>query len=61
MAIFHLQKLKKGEHLYVLCEVATEVGFIVKGTFRVYYLIEGKESTRFLGCENILLAPYPAL
>ena len=57
---FHPRKLEKGEHLYVPGDVATEVGFIVKGAFRVYYLVEGKESTRFLGCENIFISSVPS-
>ena len=57
---FRPRKLKKGEHLYSPGEIATETGFIVKGVFRVYYLIEGKESTRFLGCENIFISSIPS-
>jgi CRP-like cAMP-binding protein len=57
---FRPRKLKKGEHLCSPGEVATETGFIVKGIFRVYYLIEGKESTRFLGCENIFISSVPS-
>ncbi|MES2517957.1 MAG: Crp/Fnr family transcriptional regulator [Bacteroidota bacterium] len=57
---FSFRKLKKGEFLYVPGEVATEIGFVLKGTFRVYYLIEGKESTRFLGCENIFISSVPS-
>jgi CRP-like cAMP-binding protein len=57
---FHFRKLKKGECLYKPGEVATETGFIVKGVFRVYYLVDGKESTRFLGCENIFITSTPS-
>lgn len=57
---FHPRKLKKGENLYSPGEIATEIGFVVKGIFRVYYLIEGKESTRFLGCENIFISSVPS-
>lgn len=57
---FHLRKLKKGEHLYAPGDIATEAGFVVKGVFRIYYLVEGKESTRFLGCENIFISSVPS-
>lgn len=52
---FQFRKFKKGEYLYKPGEIATETGFIMKGVFRVYYLVDGKESTRFLGCENIFI------
>ena len=57
---FRLRKLKKGDYLCKPGEIATEIGFIVKGVFRVYYLVEGKESTRFLGCENIFIGSIPS-
>jgi hypothetical protein len=28
--------------------------------FRVYNLVDGKESTRFLGCENIFISSIPS-
>lgn len=57
---FHPRKVKKGEHLISPGEIATESGFVVKGSFRVYYLIGGRESTRFLGCENIFISSVPS-
>jgi CRP-like cAMP-binding protein len=57
---FRPRKLKKGEYLCKPGEIATETGFVVKGSFRVYYSIEGKESTRFLGCENIFISSVPS-
>ncbi len=57
---FHPRKLKKGQCLYSPGEVATETGFILKGVFRVYYLVNGKESTRFLGSENIFISSVPS-
>lgn len=57
---FHHSKLKKGDYLCKPGEIATEIGFVVKGVFRVYYLIDGKESTRFLGCENIFIGSIPS-
>lgn len=32
----------------------------MKEVFRVHYLIEGKESTRFFGCENIFISSIPS-
>jgi CRP-like cAMP-binding protein len=57
---FHPRKLKKGEYLISPGEIATETGFVVKGVLRVYYLVEGKESTRFLGSENIFISSVPS-
>jgi len=57
---FHPQKIKKGEFLCVPGETAHEIGFILKGAFRIFYLVEGKESTRFLGCENIFITSSPS-
>ena len=57
---FHLVKIKKGECLYKPGEIASEVGYLLKGTFRVYYLIDEKESTRFLGRDGILVTSIPS-
>ena len=57
---FRLRKIKKGQLLCTPGEIATETGFVVKGVFRIYYLIEGKESTRFLGSENIFISSVPS-
>jgi len=57
---FSLKKFKKGDFLCVPGETAHEIGFILKGAFRVYYLVEGKESTRFLGCENAFITSTPS-
>lgn len=57
---FYPKKLKKGQNLCTPGNIATEIGFVLKGVFRVYYLIEGKESTRFLGCENIFITSIPS-
>ena len=57
---FRPRKLRKGDYLCKPGEIATDIGFVVKGVFRVYYLIDGKESTRFLGCENIFIGSIPS-
>lgn len=57
---FYPKKIKKGQFLFSPGEVATETGFVVKGGFRIYYFIEGKESTRFLGGENIFIGSTPS-
>ncbi len=44
--------LKKGELLLSEGEIAHEFGFILKGVFRIYYLQDGKETTRYIGAEN---------
>ncbi len=57
---FHPRKIKKGEFLTIPGETAYECGFVLKGCFRVYYLVDGKESTRFIGCENIFMSSVPS-
>ena len=57
---FKPKKIKKGEHLYVLGEVATEIGFLLKGAFRIYYLIGEKESTRLIGSEGVFVTSVPS-
>jgi CRP-like cAMP-binding protein len=57
---FRPKKIKKGEFLTIPGEVAHEIGFVLKGCFRVYYLVDGKESTRFIGCENIFISSIPS-
>jgi CRP-like cAMP-binding protein len=57
---FYAKKVKKGEFLYVPNEIATEIGFLVKGVCRVYYLIDEKESTRFIGSEGIFITSVPS-
>jgi CRP/FNR family transcriptional regulator, anaerobic regulatory protein len=57
---FHPRKMKKGELLISPGEISYECGFVLKGCFRVYYLVDGKESTRFLGCENIFISSVPS-
>ena len=57
---FYAKKIKKGEFLYVPNEIATEIGFLVKGVFRIYYLIDEKESTRFIGSEGIFVTSVPS-
>lgn len=57
---FQPKKLKKGEYLFVPNEVATEIGFLLKGTCRIYYLIGHKESTRNLVSENNFVTSVPS-
>jgi CRP/FNR family transcriptional regulator, anaerobic regulatory protein len=57
---FHPKKIKKGDWLLVPGEVAQEIGFIQKGLFRNYFLVDGKESTRFLECEGNLITSIPS-
>ena len=58
---FRLRKLKKGEHLYKSGEIAMGSGFVVKGIFRVHYLIEDKENTRFWDVKTSLLVLFQVL
>jgi CRP/FNR family transcriptional regulator, anaerobic regulatory protein len=57
---FHSKKIKKGDWLLIPGEVANEIGFIQKGLFRNYFLVDGKESTRFLGSEGIFVTSIPS-
>lgn len=57
---FYFKIIKKGEFMYIPNEVATEIGFLIKGTFRIYYLINDRESTRFIGSEGIFVTSMPS-
>ncbi len=57
---FYHKKIKKGEFMYIPNEIATEIGFLIKGTFRIYYLIDDRESTRFIGSEGIFVTSVPS-
>lgn len=57
---FEPKKIKKGDYLCVPGNIATEVGFLIKGAFRIYYLIDEKESTRFIGSEGIFVTSIPS-
>jgi CRP-like cAMP-binding protein len=57
---FQTKKLKKGEFLFVPQQVATEIGFLLKGTCRIYYLIDDKESTRNIVAENGFVTSIPS-
>ncbi len=59
-SFFRPRKIKKGEFLVTPGEVSHDCGFVLKGCFRVYYLVDGKESTRFIGCENIIISSVPS-
>jgi CRP/FNR family transcriptional regulator, anaerobic regulatory protein len=59
-SFFNTKKIKKGEFMCVPNEVAHEIGFVTKGVFRIFYLVEGKENTRFIGCENIFITSTPS-
>ena len=57
---FQPKKLKKGEHLFVPEQVATEIGFLLKGTCRIYYLVGDKESTRNIVAEYGFVTSIPS-
>lgn len=57
---FYAQKTVKGEYLCIPGKVATEIGFLLKGVYRVYFLINNKESTRVLNSENIFVTSIPS-
>ncbi|MCU0468857.1 MAG: Crp/Fnr family transcriptional regulator [Arcicella sp.] len=59
-SFFRPKKIKKGEFMCVPAEVAHEIGFVIKGVFRIFYLVEGKENTRFIGSENIFITSTPS-
>jgi CRP/FNR family transcriptional regulator, anaerobic regulatory protein len=59
-SFFSPKSLKKGEFLCVPNEIATEIGFLLKGTCRIFYLIEGRESTRHLISERNIVTSNPS-
>ena len=57
---FQPKKLRKGEFLFIPKQIATEIGFLLKGTCRIYYLIDEKESTRNIVAENGFVTSIPS-
>jgi CRP-like cAMP-binding protein len=54
------KSIKKGDFLLQIGETATEIAFTRKGLFRIYFMAEGKESTRFFGKEGIFITSLPS-
>ncbi len=41
-------------------DIVNEILFIKKGSFRIFYVVNGKEITQFVGLENIFITSMPA-
>lgn len=52
--------LKKGEFFLEVNQIAEEIAFVQKGLFRIYYLVHGKESTRYFGSESSFVTSLPS-
>jgi CRP-like cAMP-binding protein len=53
-----IRKLKKHEHFAEIGKTYNEMGFVLKGTLRHYYLKDGEEKTTSFYFENHLVAAY---
>jgi CRP-like cAMP-binding protein len=52
------RKYKKKDILLKEGQVSTSIGFVTKGSFRQYYLIDGEEKTTFFFFENSFVCDY---
>ena len=53
MSIFHQRKMKKNDYFIREGEKSTEIGFIIKGVFRSFYIDEqGNEITKYFYAEG---------
>lgn len=53
-----IRKLKKHESLCEAGKIGDEVGFVLEGMLRHYYVKDGQEKTTYFYFENHLVAPY---
>jgi CRP-like cAMP-binding protein len=53
-----LKKVKKRENLTREGQICREVGFILRGSFRQYYVVEGEEKSTFFMFENNFVTDY---
>jgi len=61
MSIFHQRTMKKNNFFIREGEKSTEIGFIIKGVFRSFYIDEqGNEITKYFHAEGDLLFSYLA-
>jgi CRP-like cAMP-binding protein len=52
------KKIKKRGHYLKEGFVSTEIGFVISGSFRQYYIIDGVEKTTFFFFENAFVCDY---
>src|SRR6187402_1594051 len=53
-----IRELKKHQYLSEIGKVGTEVGFVLEGMLRHYYIKDGEEKTTYFYFENHLVASY---
>ena len=53
-----LKKFKKRENYVVEGQICREVGFILRGSFRQFYVVDGEEKTSFFMFENNFVTDY---
>lgn len=57
-SLFKVRHLAKREHFCREGEICREVAFIVKGSFRQYYVVDGEERSTFFTFENGFVSDY---
>ena len=53
-----LKKYKKRENFTSEGQISREIGFVLRGSFRQYYVVDGEEKTTFFIFENGFVADY---
>ncbi|MFL5810177.1 MAG: Crp/Fnr family transcriptional regulator, partial [Flavisolibacter sp.] len=54
------KKLKKKEVFISAGKVCSEVGFIVKGSFRFFFVKDGMEISNYFSFQNEMISSYPS-
>lgn len=57
-SLFQEENISKGQYILKPGEVCSEVSFIKKGLFRMYYLVNGEENSTLFFSENQLVTDY---
>ena len=55
MGLFSLKKFQKGDHFLMEGKTAQHLGFIERGLFQYYVLVDGEEKTTYVAGKNSLL------
>lgn len=56
--LIRLKKFKKRENYVGEGQICREVGFILRGSFRQFYVVDGEEKTSFFMFENSFVSDY---
>lgn len=56
--LFNEEKISKGDYLVRLDEVCTKIAFVLKGLFRMFYIVNDEENTTLFFSENQFVTDY---